>query len=206
MKGYVYKFISTNGSLLYIGRTIHMKPRMDLHFSKGESGYKNIPREAIPFIGECVYTETESFADAIVLEAYLIAKYKPAYNREYMTDDELTLEIDISKYEWREWKLNLTDNPDHHIFVWENECGMWRLIYEVPKIMGVYTSLFRDLGIKLDEIPYGQALYSNGYKIMRLTAKRRVTAGTMRQIPKYQYMGYPKEINEWQVAKQGHEQ
>lgn len=206
MKGYVYQFISNNGTVLYIGRTKDMKSRMTLHFTKGECGHTQIPESAVPFIKECVYTETESFADAIVLEAYLIAKYKPAYNKEYVTDDKLTLEMDISRYEWKNWELNLTDNPDHHIFVWENDWGTWRLIYEVPKITGVYTSLFRDLGIKLDEIPYGQALYSNGYKIMRLTAKRRVTAGTMRQIPKYQYMGYPKEINEWQAAKQGHEQ
>ena len=161
-----------------------------------------LPKEAFVFLKEVVYTETESFADAIVLEAYLIAKYKPAYNKEYVTDDELTLEMDISRYEWKKWELNLTDNPSHHIFIWENIEGIWQLIYEVPKITGVYTALFRELGIKLDEIPYGQALYYNGYKIMRLSAKRRVTAGTMRQIPKYQYMGYPKEIEEWQARKQ----
>lgn len=206
MKGYVYQFISNDNEPMYIGLTQDMRSRMNRH--KGNATMRDgcIPEEAFAFLKECVYTETESMADAIVLEAYLIAKYKPSYNKEYVTDDELTLEMDISRYEWKNWELNLTDNPDHHIFVWENDWGTWRLIYEVPKIMGVYTSLFRDLGIKLDEIPYGQALYSNGYKIMRLTAKRRVTAGTKRQIPKYQYMGYPKEINEWQAAKQGHEQ
>ena len=203
MKGYVYQFISNSGTTLYIGRTIHMKPRRDLHFSKGESGYKNIPQEAIPFINKCVYTETESIADSIVLEAYLIAKYKPAYNKEFMTDDELTLEMDISRYEWKEWELRFDDNPEHHIFIWKDG----ELLYEIPKIREVYTPLKHELGLTMDmNFQYGQRFKDGEYELMRLTSKRRVSRGTERQIPKYQYMGYPKEINEWQAQKQGQEQ
>ena len=180
-----------------------MKSRMTLHFTKGECGHTQIPESAVPFIKECVYTETESFADAIVLEAYMIAREKPAYNKEYVTDDELTLEIDISKYEWREWKLNLTDNPDHHIFVWKNQ----ELLYEIPKITEVYTPLKQKLGLTTEmNIPYAKRIKDGGYELMRLSSKRRITRGNERQIPKYQFMGYPKEIEEWQAAKQGHEQ
>ena len=180
-----------------------MKPRMDLHFAKGESGYACIPREAIPFIEKCVYTETESVADSIVLEAYLITKYKPAYNKEFMTDDELTLEMDISKYEWEEWELRFDDNPDHHIFIWKDG----ELLYEVPKIREVYTPLKHELGLTMDmNFPYATRITDGEYELMRLSSKRRVSRGTERQIPKFQFMGYPKEINEWQAQKQGHEQ
>lgn len=203
MKGYVYQFISNNGTVLYIGRTKDMKSRMTLHFTKGECGHAQIPESAVSFIKECVYTETESFADAIVLEAYMIAREKPAYNKEYVTDDELTLEIDISKYEWREWKLNLTDNPDHHIFVWKNQ----ELLYEIPKIAEVYTPLKQKLGLTTEmNIPYAKRIKDGEYELMRLSSKRRIARGNERQIPKYQFMGYPKEIEEWQAAKQGQEQ
>lgn len=176
---------------------------MNRHFGKSENRSGCLPTEALPFLKGCVYTETKSMADAIVLEAYLIAKYKPAYNKEYVSGDELTLEIDVSRYEWREWELKLDDNPEHHIFIWKD--GV--LLYEIPKIREVYTPLCKELGITQGmNFPYGQAIYENGYKIMRLTAKRRVTAGTQRQIPLYDYMGYPKERNEWLAQRRGQEQ
>ena len=180
-----------------------MQNRMNRHYGNSEVRLGCIPQEAFAFLKECVYTETESIADSIVLEAYLIARYKPAYNREFMTDDVLTLEMDISKYEWKKWDMKTDDNPDHHIFIWKD--GV--LLYEIPKIREVYTPLKNELGLTMDmNFQYGQRFKDGEYELMRLTAKRRVTAGTMRQIPKYQYMGYPKEINEWQAQKRGQEQ
>lgn len=189
MKGYVYRFWGKDGKLKYIGQTRSMYDRMNAHFGKSETTIRVIPKENMPEVERVEYIELESIADAKVLEIYLIARDKPEWNSFEHDGFTLTMECD---YEWKEWELRLNDNPHHHIFVWKDD----ELLYEIPKVGMVYTCLCMKLGITQDmNFGYSSPVYNNGYKLMRLSEKRRIKTGSMAQRPKYSFMGYPELFN-----------
>ena len=68
------------------------------------------------------------------------------------------------------------------------------MLYEIPKTHDVYDPLCKELGIEQKmNFMYGHAMYSNGYKLMRLSGKRHIRTGAMAQRPKYSFMGYPEK-------------
>ena len=101
--------------------------------------------------------------------------------------------MEYGELEWKEWELRLNDNPHHHVFVWKDN----ELLYEIPKVEDVYTPLCEEIGIKVGmNFGYGHPVYDNGYKLMRLSEKRRITTGNLAQHPKYSFMGYPERFKE----------
>lgn len=192
--GYVYKMLDKEGEILYIGITHNMYARMTGHFGKNRSA-SSVPIEDQECVHKIMYTEIKSYADVRVLEAYLIAKYKPRWNKEFVEEGELTFHLETGKLEWKEWELRKHDNPEHHILVWKDE----ELLYEIPKIEEVYTPLAEKLGLSTDmDMPYASAIMDNGYRLMRMSSKRHVRTGKGRQKPKYEFMGY----GNWEVLKQ----
>ncbi|MEK7132241.1 MAG: GIY-YIG nuclease family protein [Patescibacteria group bacterium] len=74
----VYRYYSSNGELLYVGKAGSLKRRVASYFTK-----KSIhPRtaELVLKIAKIEYTITGSVLEALVLEANLIRKHKPPYN------------------------------------------------------------------------------------------------------------------------------
>lgn len=185
---YVYKFY-VGEEIAYIGYTEDMKVRMGQHFTRMPDKWdaKILTVEQVLQITKIEYTET-GMANARVLEAYLIAKEKPLWNKDFVERDELTFELVTGKLEWREWEITIDDNPGHHIFVWKDDV----LLYEIPKVHEVYDALCRKLGIEQDmNFGYSSPVYTGGYKLMRLSGKRRIKTGSQRQVAKESFMGYP---------------
>ena len=185
---YVYR-LYVNEEIKYIGHTTSMETRMSAHFGREPDMYgtRTLTPEQGLSVTKVEYVET-GMANARILEAYLIAKCKPEWNKDFVEDDELTYELVTGDLEWKEWEVCTHDNPHHHILVWKDE----QLLYEVPKIHNVYDALCKELGIEQDmDFSYGMAVYSNGYKLMRLSEKKRIHKGSMTQRAKYSFMGYP---------------
>ena len=88
MTGYVYQFKDVEGDVVYVGHTQHMYERMCLHFGN-HSEYKGvIPKEERGYVQKVEYVELNSQFNMLVLEAYLIALWKPKYNRDFVREDE----------------------------------------------------------------------------------------------------------------------
>ena len=182
------------GEIVYIGYTESIKTRMSNHFKSKEDWYGNsvLSLEQISEVTYIDYTETGS-ANARVLEAYLIAKEKPEWNKDFVEKDDLTFTLQTGELEWKKWELRNNDNPHHHIFVWKDD----ELLYEIPKVGYVYTCLCMKLGLCTDmNFGYSTPVYDNGYKLMRLSGKRRIKTGKQTQKAKYSFMGYPEAFLE----------
>lgn len=189
---YVYKMYEGD-DLRYIGHTSAMYPRMSMHFCKETEGYHNkiITVEQARSVTKILYAEMGN-SDARILEAYLIAKHKPAWNKDFVEDDELTFELATGELEWKEWPVTWDDNPGQHIFVWKGK----ELLYEIPKVHSVYDELCKELGIEQDmNFGYSSPVYAGEYKLMRLSGHRRIKTGAERQIAKYSFMGYPEAFD-----------
>lgn len=81
----VYSFWNQKCQALYIGTSINLSERIQSSFSER---FKNYNRSII-----FRYIKTKSASDACVLEAFFIAKYKPAMNGSLKFNDEVTIII-----------------------------------------------------------------------------------------------------------------
>jgi len=73
----VYLFLDKKGNVLYVGRAISLKKRVQSYF------HKNIDRrisEMVSKSSRLKHKETETVLESIILEANLIKKYWPKYN------------------------------------------------------------------------------------------------------------------------------
>lgn len=190
---YVYRMY-VGDEIKYIGYTTDMKSRMTNHFVRITSVYsvKVLSVEQAMSVTRVEYAEVGA-SNGRVLEAYLIAKIKPEWNKDFVEKDELTYELNTGDIEWHEWEVTTKDNPHHHIFIWRD--GV--LLYEIPKIHEVYDPLCKELGIEQDmNFGYAHPVYIGKYKLMRLSGKRRVLTGKLRHRAKYSFMGYPDAWND----------
>ena len=95
---YVYKFLNTEGKIIYIGKTVNIKSRMQQHFSKG-----HLPAECYRSVARIEYKKYKTEADALIMETYYITKHTPQYNKLQQSRDFPTLEINESN-KWRIYK------------------------------------------------------------------------------------------------------
>lgn len=174
LKGYVYRFYDEHDEIVYIGVTQDIKSRISLHFIRedSEGAVRQIPAEELENIKRVEYTETSSFSNARVLEAYLIAKCKPKFNNDFVEDDELTYELVAGDLVWREYPIyNHGENPNQNLRIYDD----WgKLLYEIPYIKAFYEPVQELLGITADlsKIRYCTALVDNGYKVIRIKKDR----------------------------------
>lgn len=94
-KSGVYIFKDKGGDVLYVGKAIDLYHRVSSYFSNSSSG--NVKLKAM--VLEITSVETivvESELEALILEANLIKKYRPAFNVR-LTDDKDYLYIAITK-------------------------------------------------------------------------------------------------------------
>lgn len=113
----VYRFISSKGVVLYVGKATSLKQRVSQYFDKGLE-----PRikEMVTFAKELKTIQTDTVLEALILEANLIKKYWPKYNIKDR-DDRSFIYIAIPKGDFpkpiigRERELK-TLAPKGHIF------------------------------------------------------------------------------------------
>ena len=93
---YIYRFIDSNGNIVYVGKTSQaLDKRIGQHFTRG-----HLPKQCYSSIARIEYQKYKTESDALIMETYYITKYNPKFNKLQKSRDLPTLELDIN-----EWKL-----------------------------------------------------------------------------------------------------
>ncbi len=75
----VYRFLRSNGDVLYVGKATSLKKRVSSHFTK-QSGATERALEMLTQVSEIAFTATSSALEAALLETQLIKQLNPPYN------------------------------------------------------------------------------------------------------------------------------
>ena len=75
----VYRFLRSNGDVLYVGKATSLKKRVSSHFTK-QSGATERALEMLTQVGEISFTATSSALEAALLETQTIKSLNPPYN------------------------------------------------------------------------------------------------------------------------------
>jgi len=75
----VYRFLRSNGDLLYVGKATSLKKRVASHFTK-QRGATERALEMLTQVSEISFTETPSALEAALLETQTIKQLGPPYN------------------------------------------------------------------------------------------------------------------------------
>jgi excinuclease ABC subunit C len=81
----VYKFLDKNGKILYIGKALNLRSRVNSYFRSDIYDRPRI-RQMMPKVEDLEITETNNEVEALVLESALIKKHKPKYNSDLKDD------------------------------------------------------------------------------------------------------------------------
>ena len=92
----VYFFKDSNGRIIYIGKALNLKKRVQSHFSK-KAGFNGI--KFTDKITEIDWITTKNEKQAILLENQLIKKYQPRFNIQWR-DDKSYFWVTFSQDEW----------------------------------------------------------------------------------------------------------
>jgi excinuclease ABC subunit C len=98
----VYIFVDSEGTSLYIGKSIHLRTRVKQHYQESQKGSK--PAYFWTKATRLTYFEVSSALEADLLEARLIRLYQPQYNA-ISKDDKSSLYITISQDNFPRVKL-----------------------------------------------------------------------------------------------------
>lgn len=71
----MYRFLNKDGEIIYIGRTINIHQRINQHKTTG-----GVINRANDEVNNIEYVKCSSHTEMVMLELYLIDKYKPKYN------------------------------------------------------------------------------------------------------------------------------
>lgn len=75
----VYKFLDKDGNILYIGKALNLRSRVNSYFRSDIYDRPRI-RQMMPKVVDLEIVETNNEVEALVLESALIKKHKPKYN------------------------------------------------------------------------------------------------------------------------------
>ncbi|RYZ04002.1 MAG: hypothetical protein EOO73_25440 [Myxococcales bacterium] len=75
----VYRFLRSNGDVLYVGKATSLKKRVSSHFTK-QSGATERALEMLTQVSDIAFTATSSALEAALLETQLIKQLDPPYN------------------------------------------------------------------------------------------------------------------------------
>ena len=96
--GYVYRFKSDIGEILYVGKTTDLKKRVEQHLKTN-----TLPVSFKELASKVEYIKFYSDPDLHIAENYYINKYKPEYNILNKLDGKLTIKL-AHQPEWKEYK------------------------------------------------------------------------------------------------------
>ena len=96
---YVYRFLNEKDNTIYIGKTCRkLESRMEEHFG----GKGHLDKECYRSTYRIEYLKFKTDADSLLVETYLINKYRPQYNKANKSKYEgQTIKLDIKE----DWKL-----------------------------------------------------------------------------------------------------
>lgn len=93
-KAGVYRFLDSDGNVLYVGKANDLKSRVSSYFT-GTTKLGPKTRVLVSKIESIKITEVESELEALLLEAFYIKKYNPKYNSR-LTDNKSYIRIRIT--------------------------------------------------------------------------------------------------------------
>ncbi|HMI90236.1 MAG TPA: GIY-YIG nuclease family protein [Polyangiales bacterium] len=76
----VYRFLRSNGDLLYVGKAASIRKRVASHFARGRRGMNERALELLTQVQDIAVTETASILEAALLESDEIKRLDPPYN------------------------------------------------------------------------------------------------------------------------------
>ena len=96
---YVYRFLDSKDNVIYIGKTCRkLETRIEEHFS--DKGH--LDKQCYKDTYKIEYLKFKTDADSLLVETYLINKYRPVYNKANKSKYEgQTSKLDIKE----DWKL-----------------------------------------------------------------------------------------------------
>lgn len=110
---YIYRFKDVKNNIIYVGKTCRkLDDRMGEHFG----GKGHLPKECYSSVAKIEYMAVKTDADALLVEVYLINKYRPIYNKQNKSNHiGQTINLDVSENwkTYRIYKANKEDIPSH---------------------------------------------------------------------------------------------
>lgn len=91
----IYKFIDSNGRVIYVGKSKLLRNRVRSYFRENPEWHK--VREMVPHINDIEIIETDTHLEARLLECELIKSIKPIFNT-MMKNDERYVYIKIEEF------------------------------------------------------------------------------------------------------------
>lgn len=94
---YVYVYMHPEHPYLYVGRTCNLEKRIETHDTNDAD---NIDREYVGLLHEAsvYYIPLQNKAESIIVETYLINKYKPLLNKMLKYEDVSSLEVKVPRF------------------------------------------------------------------------------------------------------------
>lgn len=93
---YVYRFIDKDGKIIYIGKTINLASRFNVHFTKNG----HLPARCYNETEKVFYSELSNNDEMSIYERYLINKYIPKYNTQF--NNSSSFRFELPNLEWVE--------------------------------------------------------------------------------------------------------
>lgn len=85
---YVYRFLDEKNNILYVGKTVDLDKRMNVHF--GNNGH--LSENEYAKVKKVEYIRCDNQAEMSVKEIYFINKYKPPFNTSMLWDGNVFIE------------------------------------------------------------------------------------------------------------------
>ena len=133
----IYTFKNKHGSIIYIGKSVHLKNRLSNHFSSLPD-YEETRLRMIYEIEDFTYEQTRSELEALLLEDFLIKKHLPPYNsRQKEMEENVRICFSTDKFPYlfqQPFELN------------SNKCisfGPYRDKYFAEKLMEIIKEEFK---------------------------------------------------------------
>lgn len=109
----VYRFLDENGKILYIGKALNIRARVNSYFRSDIYDRPRI-RQMMPKVEDVQITETNNEVEALVLESALIRKHKPKYNSDLKDDKSYAWIYVSTKEEFPTVKIVRTLTKDEY--------------------------------------------------------------------------------------------
>ena len=106
---YTYRFLDIDSTIVYVGITADIKERMHQHF--GESGH--LSEECYKMVDKIEYVELEDKVDCSMLEKYMIIKFQPKFNKDYM-NSSISYSLNYNSFSWKLYNKKSCKNTHKH--------------------------------------------------------------------------------------------
>lgn len=142
----IYKMLSKEGTIIYIGKAKNLKKRIHQYFQKNYQ-HSTRTKKLIEKINTIDYISVDSELEAIILETNLIKQFKPKYNI-LMKDDKNYVYIKITKEDFPRIQIVREIKKDNAKYI-----GPKTAAHKVKETLTILKKIFpfRHCGLNIEE-------------------------------------------------------